>query len=169
MLHRVWALPQAGGAPEPPERRLFWQTPRKEPRAKTFRFVPALPAALAKTGMRTCSHTPLCGVARGCEGLRVVDELSGDTGNLRPGRWGPRHGTGGACARRAASAWPVVRPTLLFGSSHFICVLPIRLLDIALQPGRRPASEAASAGPVRPFSRSVCPVCIVGAGRSEIK
>src|SRR6185503_10593546 len=42
VLHRVWALPKAGGAPEPSERRLFWQTPRKEPRAKTFRFVPAL-------------------------------------------------------------------------------------------------------------------------------
>ena len=79
MLQRVWALPQAGGAPEPPERRLFWQTLHKEPRAKSFGFVLALPAALAKTGMRTYYHTPLCGVARGCVGLGVVDGLSGGT------------------------------------------------------------------------------------------
>src|SRR5262249_27600016 len=31
----------------------------------SFGFVLALPAALAKTGMRTYYHTPLCGVARG--------------------------------------------------------------------------------------------------------
>ena len=74
---REWALPKAGGAPEPPERRLFWQTLRKEPRAKTFRFVPALPAALAKQGCSLPSARSLRGgVARGFAGLGEPDGLS---------------------------------------------------------------------------------------------
>src|SRR5262249_33438785 len=80
---------------------------------------PAGLATLANTGRRTCSHTPLCGVARGCAGLSGGDGLSGGIWNLRRDWEGPRHGTGGACARRADSAWSVIHTTLPCGSNHF--------------------------------------------------
>jgi hypothetical protein len=67
-------------------RRLFWQTPRKEPRAKTFRFVPALPAALAKTGMRpACRPLSTGRGGAGFAGLREADGLSSRGGGYDTG------------------------------------------------------------------------------------
>jgi hypothetical protein len=97
-----------------------FQKPGKGARHKSFGLCRRGWRVWQKTGMRTCSHTPLCGVARGCAGLSVVDGLSGDTWSLRRGWEGSRHDTGRACARRADSAWPVIHTTLPCGPSHFI-------------------------------------------------
>jgi len=114
--YRGTALPRQATSDQPDASAIF-QKPTGKPAPQIFRF---FPASLATTGMRPCYHTPLCGVARGFAGLSVVDGLSGDTWSLRRGWWGPRHGAGRACARRADSAWPVVHTTLSCGSSHFI-------------------------------------------------
>jgi len=113
--NRVTALPRQATSHPP----AVSQKPRGSPTPPIFRFVPAGLAGLAKTGLRTCYHTPLCGVARGFAGLSVVDGFSGDTWNLRRGWWGPRHCTGGVCAHRADSL-PIAHLPLPCGSSNFI-------------------------------------------------
>jgi len=66
--------------------RLFWQTPRKEPRAKSFGFVPALPAALAKTGWRpACRPLSTGRGGAGFAGLREADGLSSRGGGYDTG------------------------------------------------------------------------------------
>jgi len=116
--HQVMALPRQVTS-HPPGLAAVSQNPRGSPTRKSFGFCRRVWRVWQKTGRLTCSYTPLCGVARGCASLSVVDGLSGDMWNLRWSWWGPRHGTSDACAHRADSL-PMGDPLLLCRSSHFI-------------------------------------------------
>src|SRR5262249_50904419 len=62
--------------------------PGKGARHKSFGLCRWVWRVWQKTGRRTCSHTPLCGVVRGCAGLSEVDGLFEDTWSLKRCWWG---------------------------------------------------------------------------------